>query len=75
MVYELVLLPHSPERLTILLVIECFNPSDISGNTANPINNQAEHLQFNDGFLNRERYVPFLMLASPPLIRDQNQMR
>jgi hypothetical protein len=28
-----------------------------------------------DGFLNRERSIPFLTLASPPLIRDKNRMR
>ena len=28
-----------------------------------------------DGFPNRERSIPFLMLASPPLIRDKNRMR
>ncbi len=28
-----------------------------------------------DGFLNRARSIPFLMLASPPLIRDKNRMR
>ncbi len=27
------------------------------------------------GFLNRERSIPFLTLASPPLIRDKNRMR
>jgi hypothetical protein len=28
-----------------------------------------------DGFLNRERSIPFLTLASPPVIRDKNRMR
>jgi hypothetical protein len=28
-----------------------------------------------DGFLNRVRSIPFLTLASPPLIRDKNRMR
>jgi hypothetical protein len=30
--------------------------------------------QLIDGFLNRERSIPFLMLASPPVIRDKNRM-
>src|SRR5260370_22000520 len=28
-----------------------------------------------DGFLNRERSIPFLTLSAPPLIRDKNRMR
>jgi hypothetical protein len=36
---------------------------------------RASSCWLNDGFLNRERSIPFLMLASPPVIRDKNRMR
>jgi hypothetical protein len=36
---------------------------------------RASSCWLNDGFLNRERSIPFLMLASPLVIRDKNRMR
>jgi hypothetical protein len=36
---------------------------------------RASSSWLSDGFLNRERSIPFLTLASPPLIRDKNRMR
>jgi hypothetical protein len=36
---------------------------------------RAPSLWLSDGFLNRVRSIPFLTLASPPLIRDKNRMR
>jgi hypothetical protein len=35
----------------------------------------APSLWLSDGFLNRVRSIPFLMHASPLLIRDKNRMR
>jgi hypothetical protein len=36
---------------------------------------RASLFWLSDGFLNRERSILFLTLASPPLIRDKNRMR
>jgi hypothetical protein len=36
---------------------------------------RASSSWLSDGFLNRERSIHFLTLASPPLIRDKNRMR
>jgi hypothetical protein len=36
---------------------------------------RASSIWLSDGFLNRARSIPFLTLASPPLIRDENRMR
>src|SRR5208283_2568229 len=36
---------------------------------------RASSFWLSDGFLNRARSIPFLMLASPLLIRDKNRMR
>ena len=36
---------------------------------------RTSSLWLSDGFLNRERSIPSLTLASPPLIRDKNRMR
>jgi hypothetical protein len=36
---------------------------------------RASFFWLSAGVLNRERSIPFLMLASPPVIRDKNRMR
>ena len=35
----------------------------------------ASSFWLSDGFPKRERSIPFLTLASPPVIRDKNRMR
>ena len=42
-------------------------------NTGSP--GRASSFWLSDGFLNRERSIPFLTLALPPVIRDKNRMR
>ena len=72
---------HFPAHIAVLAAIVSLDGETTGGvpfavgvtNTGSP--GRASSFWLSDGFLNRERSIPFLMLASPPLIRDKNRMR